>query len=78
MISDLTFSLGCNSRVEQEFSNCSVYPITWLACSNLDFWVSRSELAGLGLGLRICISGEFPGVADEAGHRRGHTGKSAL
>lgn len=46
-------------------------PITELACSDLDLWVSRSaKLAGLGLSLRICIGGEFPGVADEVGPER--------
>lgn len=57
--------------MEKEFSNCSVSPITELACSDLDLWVSRSaKLAGLGLSLRICIGGEFPGVADEVGPER--------
>ena len=71
MIFALTFSLGCNSSIEQEFSNYSVYQITWIACSSLIPGVGRSsELAGLGLGLRICIPGEFPGVADETGSER--------
>lgn len=47
--------------------------ITWKACSNLDCRVSRySDLAGLGLRLRICIPDKFLGAAEEAGSETAH------